>query len=117
VGFITVSLRMKVNTGFCGGDGGCGGVVDSPSFLLLPPLPPSFLNMLLKVISPCLASFFALWSKIKKVSRRARRMLCRCFCEEGNREVFPPLLVSCGQAEPGIQSVPSANKTRHGISV
>jgi len=51
--FITVSLRMKVNTGFCGGDGGCGGVVDPPSFLLLPPLPPSFLNMPLKVISPC----------------------------------------------------------------
>lgn len=57
MGFITVSLRMKVNTGFCGGDGGCGGVVDPPSFLLLPPLPPSFLNMLLKVISPCLAFF------------------------------------------------------------
>ena len=54
MGFITVSLRMKVNMGFCGGDGGCGGgVVDLPSFLLLLLLPPSFLNMPLKVILPC----------------------------------------------------------------
>ena len=66
-------------------------------------------------------AFFALQSEIKKISRRARKMLCRCFClssleEEESREVFPPVLVSCGQAEPGIQSAQAPtrqDKTRY----